>query len=126
MPLGHGVDLVKIDRIKRAYTRLGQAFLDRIYTTDELALCRNQDGTYRWPSLAGRFAGKEALAKALGTGISGGVTFLDMEILADSMGQPRVRLHGKYQELFIKQGYQTVVLSLSHERDYAIASCILA
>ena len=126
MPLGHGVDLVKIDRIEKAYKRLGRPFLERIFTPAELDYCKNLNGSYRWSSLAGRYAGKEALAKALGTGIGRGVTFLDMEILADAWGKPQVNIYGTYKDLFESKGYETLVMSISHEREYAIASCILA
>ena len=81
MVLSVGVDLIEIARIRRAIERWGKRFLDHVYTPAEVAYCRG-----RVPELAARFAGKEAISKALGTGLYG-IAWTEMEILADRRGQ---------------------------------------
>lgn len=116
--LSVGVDLVEIPRLERAIGRWGQRFLDRIYTLREQAFCRG-----RIPELAARFAAKEAISKALGTGIigRGGVDWLDMEVLPDRRGKPLVYLHGRAQRRAEELGLTQWAISLSHEREIAIA-----
>nr|MBC7244691.1 holo-ACP synthase [Chloroflexota bacterium] len=113
--LSVGVDIVEIERIQRAITRWQGRFLTRIYTPAELALCRG-----RVPELAVRFAAKEAISKALGTGLSG-VLWCEMEVLADARGKPLVRLHGRAAARADELGLREFAISLSHSCDYAIA-----
>ena len=87
--LSVGVDIVEIPRVARVVERWGERFLRRVYTDREVAYCRG-----RIPELAARFAAKEAISKALGTGIVG-VAWREMEILADRRGKPLVFLHGR-------------------------------
>ncbi|MEJ2750329.1 MAG: holo-ACP synthase [Anaerolineae bacterium] len=87
-----GVDLVEIERVRRVMARSGERFLARIFTPQEQAYCQG-----RIASLAGRFAVKEAVAKALGTGI-GDVTWVEIEIVSDKMGRPELVLHGAAKE----------------------------
>ena len=110
-----GTDIIEISRIERAVTQWGERFLHRVYTDAELSLCR-----MRLPSLAARFAGKEATLKALGTQTKG-IGWKDVEILSDSTGQPVVRLHGK---ALLQADYlhlDNLAISLSHSREYAMA-----
>lgn len=116
--LSVGVDIVEIGRLKRAIERWGQRFLDRVYTPREQAFCRG-----RAPELAARFAAKEAISKALGTGIIGreGVNWRDMEVLPDRRGKPLVYLHGRARRRAEELGLTQWAISLSHEREMAIA-----
>lgn len=113
-----GVDIVEIERIERSINRYGERFLSRIYTDAELELCRNHV-----PELAVRFAGKEAVMKALGTGRRG-VSWRDIEILSNKRNAPLVYLHGRARARARKLGIAEIAISLSHSRDYAIASVI--
>jgi holo-[acyl-carrier protein] synthase len=113
-----GVDIVEIERIRRSIDRYGDKFLGRVYTEAELELCRG-----RAPELAVRFAGKEAVMKALGTGRRG-VSWRDIEILRNKRNAPLVHLHGRARTRAKRLGITEVAISLSHSRDYAIASVI--
>jgi holo-[acyl-carrier protein] synthase len=113
-----GVDIVEIGRIARAVTRWGERFLQRVYTEEELIVCRN-----RISSLAARFAAKEAVMKALGTGTHG-VGWREVEILRDPSGKPVVYLHGRARKRARKLKLKKLAISLSHSRDYAIASVV--
>jgi holo-[acyl-carrier protein] synthase len=110
-----GVDIVEIRRIRRAILRWDGRFLDRVYSPPELELSRE-----RVPELAARFAGKEAISKALGTGLVG-LAWQEMEVLADRRGKPLVRLHGRAADRAAKLGLSEFAISLSHSRDYAVA-----
>jgi len=113
-----GLDMIEIARIEEAMGRWGERFLHRIYTEGELRICRN-----RAPALAVRFAAKEAVMKALGTGIKG-VGWRDIEVLSNPDGKPLVYLHGGAQKKAEELGLGELAISLSHSRDYAIASVI--
>jgi holo-[acyl-carrier protein] synthase len=116
--LSAGVDVVEIGRLERVLQRWGQRFLDRVYTSEEQAFCRG-----RVPELAARFAAKEAISKALGTGIigRGGVNWLDMEVLPDRRGKPLVLLYGRARERAGELALTEWAISLSHERTIAVA-----
>lgn len=116
--LSVGVDIVEVERLSGILRRWGQRFLDRVYTPREQAFCRG-----RIPELAARFAAKEAISKALGTGIvgRGGVNWLDMEVLPNRRGKPLVYLHGRAQRRAEELGLTQWAISLSHERTMAIA-----
>ncbi len=110
-----GVDIIEITRIKKAVNRWGERFLNRIYTKPELKLY------YKKPSsLAARFAGKEAVIKAIGTQTRG-IGWRDIEILAEPSGQPLVHLYGKAQSQADSLDLEKLALSLSHSKKYAIA-----
>lgn len=113
-----GVDIIEISRIRGTIDRWGQRFLERIYTKAELELCRN-----RAPELAVRFAGKEAVMKALGTGRKG-VSWRDIEILSNRRNAPLVFLHGRARARARRLGMDDIAISLSHSREYAVASAI--
>jgi holo-[acyl-carrier protein] synthase len=115
-----GVDIVELDRIRRSVERFGDRFLRRIYTERELAYCRG-----RISSLAVRWAAKEAVAKALGTGI-GAVGWRDIEVLNDAQQRPAVLLHGPAAQLAARLNIASVEISLSHARDYAVAFVVTA
>ena len=115
-----GVDIVELDRIGRSIERFGERFLRRIYTERELAYCRG-----RVSSLAARWAAKEAVAKALGTGI-GAVGWQDIEVLNNERQRPIVILHGPAAELAAQLNITALEISLSHARDYAVAFVVAA
>ena len=118
MNLSVGVDIVEIQRIAKAYERFGERFMRRIYTSAEADYCRGRVG-----ELAVRFAAKEAISKALGTGVRG-ISWREMEVLADARGKPQVFLHGRARERARALGLTQFALSLSHSKEYAIASVV--
>jgi holo-[acyl-carrier protein] synthase len=115
MRLASGVDLVEIKRMEAAIERHGGHFLSRIFTPTELAFCRS-----RVESLAARFAAKEAVAKALGRGI-GEISWRDIEVSNDDLNTPILTLSGAARRLAFEQGLDIWSVSLSHERQFAIA-----
>jgi len=115
MVLSVGVDLIEIARIQRAIERWGARFLGHVYTPAEIAYCRG-----RAPELAARFAGKEAISKALGTGLYG-IHWTEMEILADRRGKPMVTLYGRALARAQALGLGEWAISLTHSRDNAMA-----
>jgi len=109
-----GIDLIEIARVQRGLERFGPRFGDRFFTAAELAQCEG-----RATSLAGRFAVKEAVGKALGTGI-GDVGWKDIEILNDDRGRPHLTLHNAAQRLAAELGFRHWAISLSHTDTHAI------
>jgi len=114
-PISVGIDIVEIARLEGALARWGERFLHRVYTSAELSFCRG-----RVPELAARFAAKEAISKALGTGLRG-LSWREMEILPDARGKPEVYLHGRAADRAAELGLRHFAISLSHERAYAVA-----
>ena len=113
--LAVGIDLVEVERITDALARFGDRFLQRVYTDEELAIVgRNPI------RLAGRFAAKEACAKALGTGIDG-PRWRELECLRDAAGKPTLRLHGAAAERARALGWRTLDVSISTTRRHGIA-----
>ena len=113
-----GIDLIEINRVEAALARWGERFQKRVYTEAERSHCRN-----RVPELAVRFAAKEAVMKALGTGMKG-VGWREIEILNNDDGKPFVKLHGHARRKAKELGLRGLSVSLSHSRDLAIASVI--
>jgi holo-[acyl-carrier protein] synthase len=111
-----GVDLVNVGRFQRAMERWGEGFIKRIFTPNEIAFCERRPRKYE--SYAARFAAKEAFVKALGTGFRRGVFCTQVEIQDNEKSPPQVVLHGRAREL---AGDAEILLSLSHERDAAVA-----
>ncbi|MFC1952011.1 holo-ACP synthase [Chloroflexota bacterium] len=110
-----GVDIIEIARVKKSIARWGEGFLRRVYTEPELKLYHNKPA-----SLAARFAGKEAVIKALGKQVRG-ISWKEIEILSDPCGKPVVYLYGKAQNQADDLGLDNLAISLSHSREYAIA-----
>ena len=119
-PIQCGIDLVEVERIRRAVDRWGARFLDRVWTANEQRLCRG-----RYPELAARFAGKEAASKALGTGFVG-LVWREIEILQDGRGKPLLFLHGGARERADRLGLSMLAISLSHTRTLACAMVVAA
>jgi holo-[acyl-carrier protein] synthase len=113
-----GIDLIEIDRIEAAVARWGERFFKRVYTEAEREHCRD-----RAPELAARFAAKEAVMKALGTGIRG-VGWREIEVLPNRDGKPLVHLYGGARRKAEELGLGAIAISLSHSRDYALASAV--
>lgn len=112
-----GVDLIEIERVHHSIERFGDHFLHRVFTVTEIELCCG-----RVESLAARFAAKEAVAKALGTGIwRAGIGWTDIETLRNEQGAPILQLHGAAAERANQLGVQQWSISLSHDRASAIA-----
>jgi holo-[acyl-carrier protein] synthase len=123
MIVGSGIDLVEIDRIQQSLDRFGQRFLNRVYTHAELAYCLRKRKAAE--SLAARFAAKEAGAKALGTGISRGVNWLEIEVVREQGGRPALRFHGRAAQIAAHLGVNRSALSLTHTSQLAMASVVL-
>lgn len=115
MKLATGVDLIEINRIEEVIARHGKHYLERIYTAAELEYCGR-----RAESLAGRFAAKEAVVKALGCGI-GEVTWKEIEILGDEQNAPVLILHGVAQQKAMKLGLANWSVSISHSQSHSVA-----
>jgi holo-[acyl-carrier protein] synthase len=123
MIVGTGVDVVEIARFRSVLERLKDRFVLRVFTPAEQEFCnRHRDPT---PHYAVRFAAKEALFKALGTGWAKGVTWLDVEVLRERQGAPSIALHGEAQRRSLSMGASKVHLSLSHSEQWAVAMVIL-
>jgi holo-[acyl-carrier protein] synthase len=120
---GIGTDIVAIARIERALARHGARFAARILRPEELAAFASAARPAAW--LAKRFAAKEALAKALGTGI-GAVSWQDFSVLSGESGAPVARCHGRAQDVLAELGVRDIWISLSDERDYALAFAVLS
>lgn len=110
-----GVDIIETERVAKSIQQFGDRFLKRIYTERELAYCQG-----RVSSLAARWAAKEAVGKALGTGI-GDVSWQEIEIINTDRQCPQVQLHGAAAKLAAGLGVTKFAISLSHTKDYAVA-----
>jgi len=123
MIIGSGIDLVEIARIQQSLERFGQRFLDRIFTPGEQAYALRKRNSAE--SLAARFAAKEAAAKALGTGISHGVNWLEIEVVREPGGRPSIRFDGRAAEIASRLGVAHTALSLTHTATLSMASVVL-
>jgi holo-[acyl-carrier protein] synthase len=123
MIIGIGVDLVKIDRINKA-GKNHSGFLERVFTPREREYCSKQKNPGQ--HYAARFAAKEAVLKAIGTGWSAGVKWTDMEVLHGEGGGPIVNISGRVKDLMDLKGVRQILLSYSHDGDYAVAQVVLA
>jgi len=110
-----GVDIIEIERVGAVLARFGERFLTRVYSDVEAAFCRG-----RVSELAARFAAKEAVMKALGTGARG-VTWREIEVLPNRRGKPLVYLYGRARERAERIGLSGIDVSMSHSREYAVA-----
>lgn len=110
-----GIDIIEIERIQEAIDRWGHKFLRRIYTASELTLYRGKT-----EALAVRFAAKEAVMKALGTGTKG-ISWREIEVMAEPGGKPLVHLYNKARTKAAELGLGNLAISLSHSREYAVA-----
>lgn len=123
MILGTGIDIIEVARIESAYEKFGERFLNRILLPDEIKYCLSHRAP--GPFLAARFAAKEAISKAFGTGIGAELAWQDMEICRKESGEPFVVLHGAGQKLLERRGARAILVSLSHTQAHAAAVAIL-
>jgi holo-[acyl-carrier protein] synthase len=123
MIVGSGIDLAEIWRIQHSIDRYGNRFLNRIYTAAEQAYCLRKRNSAE--SFAARFAAKEAGAKALGTGISRGVNWLEIEVVRQPGGRPTLQFHGRAAQIATRMGVAHAALSITHTADLAMASVVL-
>jgi holo-[acyl-carrier protein] synthase len=121
--VGHGIDIVETRRVADLLAEHGPRFLDRCFTPAEQAYCR-ANPKRQVEHLAGRFAAKEAVLKALGTGWRGGIAWTDVEILRDAAGRPGVALSGECLRVAGRLGIRRWLLSISHVSTHATASAI--
>ena len=120
---GVGVDLVRIPRMRETIARWDERFLRRVFTEQEIEDCRSRRDPA--PHFAARFAAKEAGMKALGTGLRLGVTWRELEVRRAPDQAPTLELHGRTRELGLARGGRRMLLSLSHDGDYALAHALL-
>lgn len=120
--VGHGIDLVEVARIGAMFAQHGQRFLNRCFTPDEQAY--KADSRRRFEHLAARFAAKESVLKALGTGLTGGIAWTDIEVISSATGAPELALHGSAKGAAAKLHVKSWVISLTHTDAHAMASVI--
>ncbi|MCB5223906.1 MAG: holo-ACP synthase [Candidatus Cloacimonadaceae bacterium] len=122
MTLGIGTDIVKVARIARLLERHPE-FIHKVFTASEIEYCNSR--SFPAQSYAARFAAKEAVMKALGTGWDGQVNWRDIEVLNTGEGVPKLKLHGLALERMKALGAENALLSLSHEKEFAVAFVVL-
>ena len=122
MIVGSGVDLCEVERIKNAIARHGRRFVERVFTEREIAYAESKANRYE--RYAARFAAKEAAMKALGTGWSRGVRWVDIEVTRMPGGRPTLTLHGATQQHAQRLGVRQISLSITHSGNIAFAEAI--
>jgi holo-[acyl-carrier protein] synthase len=123
MILGLGIDIIEVARIEASYQKFGERFLNRLLHPNEIAYCLSHKAP--GPFLAARFAAKEAISKAFGTGIGAALGWHDMEVGRKASGEPFVILQEGGQKLLESRGGRAVLISLSHTQVHATAVAIL-
>ena len=123
MILGVGIDIIEVGRIEGSYAKFGERFLERILRPDEIRYCLSHRAP--GPFMAARFAAKEAISKAFGTGIGAQLGWQDMEVARKESGEPFVILHDRGKELVTTRQATALRISLSHTQNYAAAVAIL-
>lgn len=122
MIVGLGTDIVEVERIAKMIERHAASFVNRIFTPNEIAYC--QQRKFSAEPFAGRWAAKEAVMKALGTGFIQGTHFQEIEVVTEESGRPRIVLHGSTAELAKQLGIGEILVTMSHCREYATATAI--
>ena len=122
MIVGIGTDIVEVERIQKMMSDHGDHFLERVFTAAEIAHCQPRREAAQ--HFAGRWAAKEAVMKALGTGFTPEVGWTDIEILTLPSGQPHVVMHGTARTYSENKGIGTILITLSHTKSYATATAI--
>jgi holo-[acyl-carrier protein] synthase len=123
MILGIGIDIIEVARIAASLEKFGHRFGERILLPDEIAYCLANRSPA--PFVAARFAAKEAISKAFGTGIGAHLGWQDMEIAHKDSGEPYVILHGKGEKLFETRHAKNIFVSISHTQEYAAVAAVL-
>ena len=122
MIVGLGVDITEVDRIEAAIARHGRPFLERLFTPSEIAYCEKH--RHRAERFAGRFAAKEAAMKALGTGWTQGVRWVDIEVVRELSGKPTLRLSGATRAIADRLGVKHIAVTITHDGNTALAQVI--
>tara|TARA_Y100000588_G_scaffold350732_1_gene402054 strand:- start:333 stop:710 length:378 start_codon:yes stop_codon:yes gene_type:complete len=122
MIFGTGLDIIEISRIKRSLEKYSPRFENKLFTDKEIDYCQSQADPGK--HFAARFAVKEAVSKSLGTGITREVGFKDIEVINQVSGKPIVKMTGCGKRLFEKLNLKSIHISISHDRNYAIAQAI--
>jgi holo-[acyl-carrier protein] synthase len=122
MIVGLGNDIVEIVRIGQMIERHGEQFLQRVFTDTEIRYC--QDRKHSYQHFAGRWAAKEAVMKALGTGFVRGIRWREIEVCSQKSGAPKMELHGGTRQFADDRGIGEILISISHCRSYATATAI--
>lgn len=120
MIVGNGIDIIEVSRIKRIFDKFGYRFLERVYTSEEIEYCFSHGDP--WPHLAGRFAAKEAAAKALGGKPE--FWFKKIQVLNKESGEPYLKFSGEAQKTYSNLECN-IIISISHSENYGVASAIL-
>jgi holo-[acyl-carrier protein] synthase len=123
MIAGLGIDVIRVDRFEKAEARPGEGLADEVLTAAEIAYCRGKARPA--PFVAARFAAKEALLKALGTGRRGRISWRDIEVVSDEMGKPSFVLGGEVKEVVERLGVRAIHLSMTHTNETAAAVVVL-
>ncbi|MGE5473658.1 MAG: holo-ACP synthase [Ignavibacteriales bacterium] len=123
MNLACGVDIIEIERVKKAIEKDNGRFLDKVFTQEEINYC-SKAFSAKYQHYAARFAAKEAVSKALGLGLAGGVRLNEIEVIKDDMGKPGIILHGSTKKIADDMGIASLSLSLSHCQTYAVANVV--
>ncbi|MDP8262303.1 MAG: holo-ACP synthase [Candidatus Ancaeobacter aquaticus] len=124
MIVGIGIDIIENERIQNVIERHGEQFYKRIFTEHEIEYCKNQKKNALL-HFAGRFTAKEAALKALGTGLTDGICWTDIEIENHLSGKPVLSFSGKAKEVYDKLGGHTVFVSISHSKGYSTSQVII-
>ncbi len=119
-----GVDIIETERIRKSMENHGESFIERIFTKQEIEYCEQKKAA-KFQSYAARFAAKEAVSKAFGTGIRESLGWKDIEVLNDELGKPEIVLGQEAKALFVALGGISLSLSLSHCKDYAVAYVVM-
>jgi holo-[acyl-carrier protein] synthase len=123
MIVGMGVDIIEVPRVRAAIERFGERFTNRLFTEAEIRYCESKANKYE--RFAARFAAKEAALKAIGTGLSHGISWQDVEIVREPSGRPTLVFRGKAGEFSSRLGVRRSSVSLSHTEQVAFAQVIL-
>lgn len=121
--LACGVDIIEIERVKKAIEKDEERFLDKVFTPEEIKYC-SRAFSAKYQHFAVRFAAKEAVSKALGLGLTGGVRLNEIEVVKDEKGKPEIVLHGSTKKVADDMGVNSLSLSLSHCQEYAVANVV--
>src|SRR3954453_6547921 len=121
--IGVGVDIVETERIDHSLARFGERFLHRVFTAGEIEYCQSMKFPAR--HFAARFAAKEAVSKAFGTGIGKAMGWKDIDVHREASGQPFVVLEGGAKQLAAERGISAVWISLSHTEHHAVAAIVI-
>ncbi len=122
MITGIGTDIISIERIKKIMNDRGEQFLNLVFTAGEKKYCQSKK--FPWVHFAGRFAAKESVFKVLKTGWGLGVKWTDVEVIKSKNGEPGILLKGQTKLIARRKGIKKILLSISHDRKYAMATAI--